>query len=113
MTPDAAGWYPSATYRFTTPEGSCYVTVARGEDGVWIDCSAGKSGTGIRADAHALAAVCGIAIRNGTPPLKLVHALKEVAHEGSAGFFLAKRAGKPVALSIADAVGDALWQELT
>lgn len=114
MTPadEDRGWYPSSTYRYETPEGSVYITAARGQDGVWIDCTAGKSGTGIRADAHALAAVCGISLRHGTPPIKLVHALKEVTHEGSADMRLAKRGGAPVALSIADALGDALWQEL-
>jgi hypothetical protein len=114
MTPfdDAGGWYPSTTYRYETPEGSVYITAARGRDGAWIDCTAGKSGTGVRADAHALAAVCGISLRHGTPPIKLVHALKEVSHEGSGGMRLAKRSGAAVALSIADALGDALWQEL-
>jgi len=105
-------WYPSATYRYVTPEGSAYITVVHGDDGTWIDCTAGKSGTGIRADAHALAAVCGIALRHGTPPIKLVHALKEVTHEGSAGLVLAKRSGRAIGLSISDALGDALWQEL-
>lgn len=114
MTPadDARGWFPSTTRRYETPEGSVYITVAAGRDGYWVDCTAGKSGTGIRADAHALAAVCGISIRHGTPPIKLVTALKEITHEGSADVRLAKRSGAPVALSIADALGDALWNEL-
>lgn len=112
MTPDPTGWYPSTTYRYDTPEGSSYITIARGRDGCWIDCTSGKSGSGVRADAHALAAVCGIALRHGTPSIKLVTALKEVTHEGSADLRLAKRSGAPVALSIADALGDALWQEL-
>jgi len=107
-----AGW-PSSTHRFEAPEGSAYVTVCFTGDGPWIDCTVGKSGSGIRADAHALAAVCGIALRNGTPPILLVHALKEISHEGSAAMRLAKRGGAKVALSVADAIGDTIWQELT
>ena len=114
MTPadEARGWYPSVTRRYDTPGGAVYVTVARGPDGSWIDCTAGKSGSEVRADAHALSAVTGIALRHGTPPIKLVTALKEITYEGSAEVRLAKRSGAPVALSVADALGDALWNEL-
>ena len=114
LTPadDARGWFPSSTRKYDAPAGAVYVLIARGRDGAWVDCMAGKAGSEVRADAHALAAVCGIALRNGTPPIKLVTALKEVTSEGSADFRLAKRGGAPVALSTADAVGDALWQEL-
>lgn len=113
LTPDERGWFPTETRKYHTPAGSTYVLIARGRDGVWIDALVGKSGSVTRADSHALAAICGIALRNGTPPIKLVTALKEVTHEGSADLRLAKRAGRePVALSTADAVGDAIWQGL-
>ena len=114
MTHDDTGrWYPSSTYRYSTPEGSAYVTVARGQDGIWVDCSAGKSGSEVRATSHALSAVCGMALRHGLPAIKLVHALKEITHENSGTYLLAKRAGRPSAASVPDAIGDALWQELT
>ena len=114
LTPadDERGWFPSSTRRYETPEGATYITIARGQDGTWVDATVGKSGSATRADAHAIAAVCGIALRNGTPCMKLVTALKEITHEGSADLRMAKRGGGPVALSTADAVGDALWQEL-
>jgi len=105
--------FPSGTNRYQLPGGrSCYVTIARGRDGVWLDVNAGKSGTEVRADGHALAAVCGIALRHGTPPMKLVAALREITHEASADVRLAKRSGAAVAFSIADAVGDWIWEEL-
>lgn len=110
---DCSVAWSSTTHRFEAPEGSAYVTVCETDEGPWIDCTVGKSGSGVRADAHALAAVCGIALRHGTPPIKLVHALKEITHEGSADMRLAKRSGAKVALSVADAIGDTIWQELT
>ena len=113
LTLDPAVWFPSTTREYQLPnDRSCFVTIAIGPTRAWIDCPPGKSGTEVRADAHALAAVCGIALRHGTSCIRLVTALKEITHEGSADVRLAKRSGAAVALSIADAIGDALWQEL-
>lgn len=112
LTPEATGW-PTTSRKYDLPnERSCYVLIARSSDGAWIDVKAGKTGTEISADAHALAAICGIALRSGTPVIKLVTALKEITFDGSADVRLAKRSGAPVAFSIADALGDALWTEL-
>ena len=100
--------YPSATYEYATPEhggSSLYVTIAKRNGDVWVDAIVGKAGSVIIADAEAIAALAGIALRHGAPPIKVALALKGITHDQT------NKLSFDV-LSVADGIGDALWQEL-
>ena len=97
----------SSTTEYRTPEGKVRVTVAQGPM-YWVGVHCGKHGTQAMVIGDRLGAVCGLALRGGVPPQKLVAALVDTKHERSG----ADRNGCHNAFSIPDAIGLALRQEL-
>ena len=93
----------TTTTRYECPEGHVFVKIADLEGKLWIDATIGHVGTQTMANAQAISALAGIAIRHGTPAVKIAHALKGVTHETS-NHLMARHNGD-VALSMADAVG--------
>lgn len=97
---------PSATHEYRTPEGTLHITVA--QNPIWIGVFAGKHGTQASVIGDRLGAVCGLALRGGVPPRKLIDCLVDTKHDRSMG----DRNGHHSAYSIPDAIGLALRQEL-
>lgn len=97
--------YPTVTYEWKCPEGTVFVKIAKENGHIWIDTSVGKAGTSINADAYAISALAGIAIRKGVPPESVIYALKGVSHEGSNPLLARQPDG---ALSISDAIGKSI-----
>lgn len=104
MTPN------TETHKYECPEGDCFVKIADIDGKLWIDAAVGHAGSPVLADAQAICALAGIAIRHGTPPIKVAHALKGVSHENSN--HLLARNGHNIGLSVADAIGDTIWRTL-
>ncbi len=105
--------YKTTTYKYDVPEADdeqLFVKIAHENGDVWIDAAVGKAGTALNADAQAICTVAGIALRHRAPVHKVAHALKGVTHDRSN--LLLARSQEWVALSIADAIGDAIWREL-
>ena len=76
--------------------------IARQNGDVWIDVSVGKAGTAMNADAWAISALAGQALRGGIDPSVIVKTLKGITHEKT-NHLLARRPDG--ALSVADAIG--------
>ena len=102
--------YPTVTFRYTCPEGTVFVKIAQENGDVWIDAPVSRNGTVANANSNAIAALAGIALRHGAAPIKVASALKGITHETSNP--LAVKNGSGVALSVSDAIGDAILREL-
>ena len=97
--------YEGVTTEWKCPEGDVFITIAAENGNVWVDTKVGKAGTPLNADAFAISALAGTAIRNGIPAEKIIKILRGVSHEGS-NHLLAR--GRQGALSLSDAIGKAL-----
>jgi len=100
--------YETYSYKWEAPEGDVFVRIARENGHVWIDTNVGKAGTTLNADAFAISALAGVALRGGVDPRKVILALKGVSHEASNPLLARQRTG---ALSIADAIGKTIENE--
>ncbi len=95
--------YNTTTHSYECPEGTIFVKIAQIKNRLWIDATIGHTGSQTMANARAISALAGIAIRHGAPPLKIACALKGTTHETS-NHLMARNNGD-VALSMADAIG--------
>ena len=77
------------------------VTVCIGDDHALIIARAGKAGTTATSAAQSIGVLATMAIRYGADPLKVALKLRGVSHD---------RRRDTEAMSIADAVGIALWE---
>jgi hypothetical protein len=97
--------YDTRTYQWKVPEieeDSVFVKIARENGHIWIDTSVGKAGTPLNADAYAISALAGQALRGGVPVDKIVRTLKGITHENTNHLLARSQRG---ALSVADAIG--------
>jgi hypothetical protein len=93
----------TTTTRYECPEGHIFVKIAQIDGKLWINATIGHTGSQTMANARAISALAGIAIRHGAPPVKIASALKGTTHETSN--HLMARTNGDVALSMADAIG--------
>jgi len=100
--------YETYTHEWECPEGDVFVKIAKENGHIWIDTSVGKAGTPLNADAFAISALAGVALRGGVDPTKIVQTLRGVSHEGSNPLLARAKNG---ALSIADAIGKSIELE--
>jgi len=103
--------YPTITYRYLCPEGTVFVKIARENGDVWIDAPVGRNGSVVNANSNALASLAGIALRHGAAAIRVASALKGITHEDSNPLAVKNGHGS-IALSISDAIGDAILKEL-
>lgn len=102
ITPTQDHSYNTYTYEWVAPEGDVFVKIARQNGDVWIDTSVGKAGTAMNADAWAICALAGQALRGGIDPFVIVKTLKGITHDKT-NYLLARSPNG--ALSVADAIG--------
>ena len=102
ITPTTDPSYETYTHQWVAPEGDVFVKIARQNGDIWIDTSVGKAGTALLADAYAISALAGQALRGGVDPARIVKTLKGITHENT-NHLLARRPDG--ALSVADAIG--------
>jgi hypothetical protein len=97
--------YDGETTEWDCPEGTVFVTIANENGSIWVDAKVGKAGTPLNADAFAISALVGTAIRHGIPAAKIIKLLRGVSHEDSNHLLARSKQG---ALSLSDAIGKAL-----
>lgn len=102
MTLHPGEFYETFTHKWIAPEGDVFVRIARQNGDVWIQTDVGKAGTALNADAYAISALAGQALRGGVDPARIVRTLKGITHDGT-NHLLARRPDG--ALSVADAIG--------
>ncbi len=101
MTMQTMVAYPSCTRRVDAPEGVVWVTSCLGGDHTLIIARAGKAGSTATSAAQSIGVLVTLAIRNGADPAAVALKLRGVSHD---------RQRTTEAMSIADAVGIALWE---
>ena len=93
--------YPSRTRRVEAPEGIVWTTVCLGDDHALVIARAGKAGTTATSAAQSIGVLATLAIRKGADPAAVALKLRGVSHD---------RQRTTEAMSIADAIGIALWE---
>ncbi len=92
--------YPSTTRRVGAPEGIVWVTMSLGGDHAIVIARAGKAGSTATSAAQSIGVLATLAIRTGVDPGTIALKLRGVSHD---------RQRTTEAMSIADAIGIALW----
>ena len=93
--------YPSVTRCVEAPEGIVWVTSCIGDDHALIIARAGKAGSTATSAAQSIGVLATMAVRKGADPAAVALKLRGVSHD---------RQRTTEAMSIADAVGIALWE---